>query len=175
MRLPPTYPAIADLVKFARALVGYALSRGPIAASTVLASTLLVLGAGATADQPLHVRIDEAIAELHPGPESPLCSDGEFLRRVHLDLVGTIPSGNRARDFIADDAPDKRERVIDQLLADPAHARHMAHVIDVMLMERRADKYVKRDPWNAYLLASLEQNKPLNELAREILGAENVH
>ena len=50
----------------------------------------------------------------------------------------------------------------------------MAKVFDVMLMERRADKYVKKELWDSYLLTSFRKNRPLNELAREILAADGV-
>ena len=42
--------------------------------------------------------------------------DATFARRVYLDLVGTIPSPDQARQFLADESPDKRSRLIDQLL-----------------------------------------------------------
>lgn len=124
--------------------------------------------------EPLYVRIDAALSELQPGPETPLCSDGEFMRRAYLDLLGTLPTGGQAREFIADPSPNKRAALIDQLLEDPGYASHMAQVFDLILMERRASKYVKADQWNGYLLTSFQQNKPLNELAREILAADGV-
>ncbi len=126
----------------------------------------------ATAEEPLHVQIDRLMAQLHFGPEVPLASDAEFMRRVYLDLVGTIPSADEVRQFIDDASPEKRAKLVDRLLASPAYARHMAGVFDVMLMERRADKYVKADQWQPYLLAAFQQNKPYNELAREILAAD---
>jgi hypothetical protein len=123
---------------------------------------------------PLHVRIDRHLAELHPGPEVGLCDDGEFLRRVYLDLVGSLPTAQQTRAFLADSSPGKRARVIDELLERPEHDEHMARVFDVMLMERRADKHVKQAPWHEYLLTSFTEQKPLNHLARELLAADGV-
>jgi hypothetical protein len=57
---------------------------------------------------------------------APPASDGEFLRRIYLDLTGVIPRASEVREFLADERPDKRERLIDQLLASPRHATHMA-------------------------------------------------
>jgi hypothetical protein len=143
--------------------------------TTVLAFVACVAGSTiAIAEEPLHARIDQYLAELHPGPESPLCTDGEFLRRVYLDLIGRIPSAEQARQFLADPSPAKRVQVVDELLASPAHAQHMAQVFDLILMERRADKYVKKEEWNSYLLTSFQQNKPINQLAHEILSADGV-
>lgn len=50
------------------------------------------------------------------------CTDAEFLRRACIDLTGTLPAPQEVEQFLADDAPDKRERKIDELLARPAFA-----------------------------------------------------
>lgn len=54
--------------------------------------------------------------------------DAEFLRRAYLDLTGAIPRVADARKFLADDRGDKRARLIDELLASPAHASHLANI-----------------------------------------------
>jgi hypothetical protein len=121
---------------------------------------------------PLHERIDKLIDASQVGPQVPLASDAVFLRRVYLDLVGTIPSATATRAFLDDKTADKRAKLIDRLLASPAFARHMATTFDVMLMERRGDKHVKSPEWQKYLLTSFQTNKPYDQLAREILGAD---
>jgi hypothetical protein len=45
------------------------------------------------------------------------CDDATFLRRVYLDLVGTLPGAPEAAEFLDDGSPDKRTRMVDQLLA----------------------------------------------------------
>lgn len=55
-----------------------------------------------------------------------LSSDSEFFRRLHLDLTGHLPSITATRHFLADSAPDKRRRAIDQLLDSPLFAAHLA-------------------------------------------------
>jgi hypothetical protein len=54
--------------------------------------------------------------------------DAEFLRRAYLDLTGAIPRVADARKFLADDRANKRARLIDELLASPAHANHLANL-----------------------------------------------
>src|SRR5690242_1687125 len=78
------------------------------------------------AEAPLHQRIDQAIAAGQPdfahraaGP----ASDAEFLRRVYLDLTGTIPTPAQTRDFLKDTSPSKRLTLIDRLLVSPEYAR----------------------------------------------------
>ena len=55
---------------------------------------------------------------------SGLCSDEEFLRRVHLDVIGQLPTVEETPAFLADGAPDKRTKLIDALL-DAARARQV--------------------------------------------------
>ncbi|MFH1923532.1 MAG: DUF1549 domain-containing protein [Planctomycetota bacterium] len=65
-------------------------------------------------------RIDELVfAKLQQLglPPSELCSDHEFLRRIHLDVIGTLPTPDEVRAFLADADPQKRSKLVDRLLA----------------------------------------------------------
>ena len=123
----------------------------------------------------LRETINDLLREQWIGPEQPLCPDEDFVRRAYLDLLGRIPSATEARAFLDDKAEDKRAQLVDRLLDHPRYAHHMANVFDVMLMERRPDKHVKADQWQGYLLASFQENKPYNQLASEILGADGAN
>lgn len=57
---------------------------------------------------------------------SELCDDSTFLRRVHLDLIGRLPTADEARAFLADDRTDKRALLVDALLERPEYADHWA-------------------------------------------------
>jgi hypothetical protein len=61
-------------------------------------------------------------------------SDAEFLRRVYLDLTGAVPRVADARRFFNDGRPDKRARLIDELLSSPAHANHLASIWRSMML-----------------------------------------
>src|SRR5262245_49649840 len=50
-----------------------------------------------------------------------VADDGEFLRRVSLDLIGKVPTAAEARDFLDDPSPDKRFALVDRLLDSPAY------------------------------------------------------
>lgn len=104
-----------------------------------------------------------------------IASDAEFLRRVTLDLTGRIPDAITTRDFLKSLDPQKREHQIDQLLSSDRFASHLATVFDVTLMERRPDKYVTTSEWRSYLEQSFDDNKPLDVLVAEILGADGVN
>ena len=143
-----------------------------------LALCLLVFApASVVAEAPLHERIDRAIAAAQPDfarRAAGLASDAEFLRRICLDLTGAIPATNEARAFLKDRSPGKRQALIDRLLASPEHARHLATVLDVMLMERRPDKYVPHAEWLEYLRSSVAANKPWDQLVREMLASDGA-
>ncbi len=142
----------------------------------LIPSILAALGMTAAA-APLHVQIDQQIEagfakwSVSPGP---ICDDAEFVRRIYLDLTGEIPKSRTARLFLVNPDPDKRTKLIEQLLASDAFANRMAVVFDVMLMERRPDKYVTKVEWRKYLAESFAQDKPLDVLAREILVGGSV-
>jgi len=141
-----------------------------------LATVVLFVASSAAADDSLHARIDQMLEEANFGVVAPVASDGEFLRRLYLDLTGSIPPSDVARAFLDDPSPEKRVKMIDQLLNSPQYVRHMTNVFDVMLLERRGEKYgVKADEWRKFLFDSFAQNKPWNQLAKEILAADGTN
>lgn len=128
----------------------------------------LTLSSPLRADDTIAARIDALIAAKIQGPVSPRADDGEFLRRVYLDLAGRIPTSDEARAFLADPAADKRAKVVDQLLASPDYARRMADAMHVMLMERQGDA----PEWQKYLRESFGSNKPWDQMVREMIWSE---
>ena len=80
-------------------------------------------------DELVHARWEaEAVA---PADRS---SDAEFHRRVYLDLCGLIPTVAESREFLADETPDKRARLIDALLDGPNYPTHLAGIWRRMLL-----------------------------------------
>ena len=149
-------------------------SRWSTSLPVLTVAALALCATGAIAQEPLHQRIDAAIATSQTGPVAGLASDAEFIRRVSLDLVGTIPTSAEVRAFLAEASPDKRTALVERLVADPRFALHWAEVFDTLLMERRPDKHVPHAEWIKYLQASLVQNKPWNQLVREIMTADGT-
>ena len=145
----------------------------------VACMVLVLTGAAPTvsAKPPLHQQIDSLIAVGNPQFEqqaAPIADDATFLRRVTLDLTGTIPTADEVRTFVADSAADKRSQLIDQLLASPEHARRLQYLFDTMLMERRPSKYVKSAEWEDYLRQAFLENRPWDELVHEILTVDGT-
>jgi len=128
----------------------------------------------AAGEAPLHARIDLMVRRAEPGRPAPPASDAEFLRRLSIDLLGSIPSADEARHFLDDRSPDKRTALVLRLLDHPRYAVHMAHVFDVMLLERRNSDVIKQEDWERYLFDSFASNKPYDQLAREILASDGT-
>lgn len=136
---------------------------------------LIALAALPVRGQSLHETIDAKIASATPDytkKASPPASDSEFLRRIYLDLAGTIPAAKDALAFLDDKSPDKRARLIEKLLESPEHARQLVYYFDDLLMDRRPDKNVTAAEWQKYLRDSFAANKPYDVLVREILSAD---
>lgn len=147
----------------------------PARVSYLTLLTTLLLGAPLAAQAPLSTRIDQTLragVKDFDALAAPRADDAEFVRRIYLDLVGMIPSAAEVRAFRADLSPEKRQKLVERLLADPRHARHMQQTFDVVLMDRRPAKHVKAADWQNYLLTSFAANKPYDQLVRELLSAD---
>src|SRR5262245_46432724 len=101
--------------------------------------------------------------------------DATFLRRVYLDLVGTVPTYDETRQFLADGDLKKREKLIDKPLADPRYATNQATVWDLVLFGRNPPGYDatrKRDGFKKWLADKFAKNEPYDRWARDLLLAE---
>ncbi|HEX9105345.1 MAG TPA: DUF1549 and DUF1553 domain-containing protein [Polyangia bacterium] len=107
----------------------------------------------------------------------PLADDATFLRRVTIDLTGTIPSADAVRAFVADGKRDKRARAVDELLDSPAYARHWATVWDRALMGRLPKNVPQLDHagFDRWLEQQFDDNRPWNELVRDLVGKSGVN
>jgi hypothetical protein len=135
---------------------------------------LLLSASNVAAGESLHRQIDRLIESKMEREAAPSATDGEFLRRVCLDLTGMVPTAAEARAFLDDPSPYKRQKLIDGLMAGPQYARHMQNVFDAMLMERRDDKHVPATDWRAFLRGAFAANLPYNQLVSEILAADGT-
>lgn len=70
-------------------------------------------------------------------PTESLCDDATFLRRATLDLGGTVPSVEQARRFLDDKSPDKRRKLVEELLTGERYPRRWARVWTRHLTDRR--------------------------------------
>ncbi|HUG69149.1 MAG TPA: DUF1549 and DUF1553 domain-containing protein [Pirellulaceae bacterium] len=103
-------------------------------------------------------------------PASAVAADAEFLRRVYLDLHGVVPGVERVRSFLADDSADKRTKLIDELLADPRFAAHLADIWDDYLIPVADDPRYGKQRLAGWLEEAF-RSKSWDRLAYELLIA----
>jgi len=104
-------------------------------------------------------------------PASERTTDAEFLRRVSLDLTGTIPTGDEAKAFLDSTASDKRERLVATLLASPNYGRHLADLWTTKLFPRDSDnRFVLKDPLRDWFAAEFNKNASWAEMTTKLLS-----
>jgi len=106
---------------------------------------------------------------------SPMCSDEVFLRRVYLDVIGTLPTVEEVHDFLADDHPDKRRALIDELLEREEFADYWAlKWCDLLRVKSEFPSNLWPNAVQAYhrwIRTAVRDNMPYDQFARELLTA----
>jgi len=127
------------------------------------------------ASPPRANRIDEFVFEKLKSlqlPPSRLCDDATFLRRAMLDLCGSLPTADEARSFTQSTDPDKRRKLVDELLERPEFAATWASKwSDLLRNEERTIDRKGVDNLNTWLKIQITNDRPWNEMARELLAA----
>ena len=123
-------------------------------------------------------RIDEFVfAKLIKAGLSPAapCADAVFIRRVYLDLIGTLPTADEVTAFLAERASDKRAKLVDRLFAREEFADYWAmRWADVLRVKAEFPINLWPNPAQAYhrlLRSSVQANLPVNRFARGLLTA----
>jgi hypothetical protein len=106
---------------------------------------------------------------------SAVCSDGEFLRRVSLDMTGTLPTPREVQQFAADSSPDKRAKKIDELLQRPTYtARWTTKLCDwtgnsPRQFQDKAPPQEYARNWYEWIARRVRKNVPYDELVAGIV------
>ena len=124
--------------------------------------------------------IDDAVfaklALLHIEP-SDLSGDDEFIRRAFLNAIGTLPTSQEVRDFLASKEPAKRAKLIDSLLDRAEFVDYWTLQLSDLLQNRKERDHDVRGTkgvrsFHDWLRKQLETNRPWDELARDVLTAK---
>jgi len=105
---------------------------------------------------------------------SELCSDEVFIRRVYLDITGTLPDAKDILAFVADKDPAKRDKLIDKLVETPEYAYFFANKwADILRVKRRniAGRAYGTFAFHTWIRESITADKPYNEFVRDIICA----
>lgn len=104
---------------------------------------------------------------------TPLADDLEFIRRIHLDVVGQTPPAVDVEAFLSDRRVDKRARWIDRLLADPRWADHWVSYWQDLLAENPTLANLTLNvtgPFRWWIYESFLDNRPMDVFATELIG-----
>lgn len=155
---------------------GYVMVRyqGMVAVSRILSLRPTAISNEAYASFAPKNFVDELILEkwrkVRLAP-SAACSDEEFLRRVCLDAMGTLPTPQEVLDFAADSSTDKRDALVDRVLAREEHFDLWAHRLGDLLRNRVGDSNGKDNTiaFAKWIRQQVADNKPFDQFVREIL------
>lgn len=112
------------------------------------------------------------LRKLHVLP-SELSDDAEYLRRVYLDVLGTLPTADEARRFLADRSAEKRTQLVEELLKRPEFADFWAlKWADVLRVDRQTLGHKRAYAYYRWIRDAVADNKPLDQFTRELLTAE---
>ena len=121
---------------------------------------------------------DEVFAQLETLglPPSKTCDDSFFIRRISIDLAGRLPTIEETKTFLASKSPTKRADHIETLLQSTAYADLFANKwCSVLRNKGHGDlEQVARETsaFHAWIRASLNANKPFDQIVRELLTAQ---
>lgn len=106
---------------------------------------------------------------------SPVCDDEVFVRRVFLDIVGLPPTVEERDGFLASTEPDKRAKLIDALLERKEFSEiwvsKWAELLQIRSNVNGIVNYKGMFLYYNWLVEKLSQNTPMDEMVRELLGA----
>jgi hypothetical protein len=122
----------------------------------------------------LAAKIDEMIASQWASSgvkPAPISDDAEFLRRIYLDVAGKIPRVWEVRAFLADPRTDKRQRLIEDLLASPLYVNHFTDVWRALLLPEANNQQVQFfvPSFNAWIRQQVQKDVPYDQMVRELM------
>jgi len=105
-------------------------------------------------------------------PPSPVCDDSTFVRRVYLDITGSLPTAEEARAFVESKDPAKRDKLIDHLLEHPGYGDYFANKWVMVLRNQRIGNNTDISfRFHDWVRRALQQNMPYDQFVRNILAA----
>ena len=121
----------------------------------------------------------QAMAGAGVTPAAPT-SDYEFIRRITLDLTGRIPTPDAVTAFVSSSDPNKRANLIDSLLASPAWVDKWTMFYGDLFQNNSQNSQIRRfqsgvEAFYNYIKTSLQQDKPYDQMAREIISAQGTN
>lgn len=113
---------------------------------------------------------------------SDICTDAEFLRRVRLDLTGTLPTAKEVEAFLADEDENKRAKKVDALLETPAYAAWWTTKLcdftgnnaqNLNNVTNLVNRYPATQDWYDWIYQRVEKNVSYDDLIEGIVAGSN--
>lgn len=122
------------------------------------------------------VDIDRLVASVLTANKQTLnapATDEQFLRRIYLDAAGRVPTAKEASTFLASNAPDKRAKLIDELLFSSGYTMQMFNwMADLLRVKDTFAKGVPAFTFEDWLKARLAAGTPWDKLVSEMITAD---
>jgi hypothetical protein len=119
----------------------------------------------------IDAEVNRKLAEAKITP-SARATDEEFLRRACLDITGVIPTADRAKEFLDSADPEKRTKLVDELLADPHFGRRMADIWTAKLFPKESNnRFVLKEPLYKWLEEEFNKNPGWDKLVASLVTA----
>ncbi|MDC0273352.1 DUF1549 and DUF1553 domain-containing protein, partial [Planctomycetaceae bacterium] len=103
---------------------------------------------------------------------SPQADDAEWLRRVHLDLIGQIPTVDEASRFLASKDALKREKLVETLLQRSEYITNWSTIWANLMVGRTPDRAEYREALTKFLRDSFRENRPWDKIVASVISAE---
>jgi len=115
-------------------------------------------------------------SDLKPSDDA---SDGEWCRRIYLDIIGRIPSIEELQSFVSDSSPTKRPELVDRLLGDDFvddYARNWTDIWTTVLIGRDVEnEMVSRSGMRQYLRRSFSKNIQYDQFMEDLITASGAN
>lgn len=120
----------------------------------------------------IDVLVDRNLKKHLVSPNPP-ATDAQFVRRIYLDITGTIPDYEQTQRFLNSRDPDRRRKLIDELLGSDGYASHYFNYwADTLRYIDYLARNVWGEPYRQWIKQSLAENKPWDRFVAEMITAE---
>jgi hypothetical protein len=148
--------------------VAFAKSCVELARRTNSFSPAVIASAAADID-----RLVGAVLAANKQQPNALATDAQFLRRLYLDAAGRIPTAQEAEAFLGSTAPDKRAKLIDEVVFSSGYSMQMFNwMADLLRVKDTFAKGVPAFTFEDWLKTRLAANAPWDKMVFEMMTAD---
>ncbi len=152
-------------------LLGVAFAVSLMSSSATMAADGFTTGSSDVIIEVINEKIRQGWEDNEISP-SEVAEDGEWCRRVYLDLIGRIPSSDELAEFVKDDDSAKRTKLIDSLLDTEDYVRNWTTIWTNLLIGRETPRRTSRPGMERFLREAFAKNRRWDEVVGDLITAE---